>query len=210
MKILIADDHELYRDALALLVGSRYPDCTIMQVASYDELVSTADSSVWDAFLVDLNMPGLNYDAGIRTLHAHHPNTPIIVITSSEDPMDTQHALQAGALGYILKSMKNDEILNALDLIMTRGISIHPAASSQNNKVANNNDLLAELTPRQHEVLRHMCQGASNKRIALDMELSESTVKIHVRSILRVLQVSNRTEAVVRARELLPSKASEH
>ena len=107
MKILIADDHELYRDALSILVQRLDPVTEIHPCSSYDELLVLARSAAdWDLMLVDLNMPGLSYYDGIAQLTAAHPNTPVIVVTSSEDPKDTLLALEAGALGYMSKAMK--------------------------------------------------------------------------------------------------------
>lgn len=198
MKILIADDHELYREALSLLVSNQFADADITEVADFRELLGVASEACdWAAFIIDLNMPGADFPSAIRTLNQRYPTVPIVVITSSDRPEDTQQALQAGALGYILKSMKNEEIAQSLTLIVKSGISLHPATSAPPSS-AN-----GELTPRQTEVLKRMCEGASNKRIALDMGLSESTVKIHVRAILSHFDVANRTEAVIQAKKYL-------
>ncbi len=203
MKILIADDHELYRDALSILVKRLDSDVDIHVVANYTDLLSLAtEDSQWDLILIDLNMPGLGYFEGISQLTKQQPDTPIIVITSSEDPKDSQLAIKAGALGYISKSMKSDDILTALNLMLSSGISIHPAHSEANNM----SDVdLSELTLRQKDVLNLMCLGSSNKRIALNLNLSEHTVKLHVRAILQALNVENRMQAVIIAKPLLSS-----
>jgi len=208
MKILIADDHELYRDALSILVQRLDKAAEIHLSSSYDELLAFASSERdWDLMLVDLNMPGLSYYDGIAQLMDAHPNTPVIVVTSSEDPKDTQLALKAGALGYMSKSMKSNDMLNAIQLMLSSGISIHPthqlanvssSASSMNQPTS-----LDKLTPRQQEVLKRLCEGESNKRIALNLDLSEHTVKLHVRAILQVLNAKNRTQAVIVAKRLL-------
>lgn len=205
MKILIADDHELYREALSILVRRLEQEIDVHSVKNFTELLERVQSQTgWDAILIDLNMPDLNFYDGIKQLTKDYPNTPVIVVTSSEDPNDTQRALDAGALGYMTKSMKSDDMLNALRLMLESGISIHPvAANDPQNKPLSEEDILSTLTPRQYEVLQQLCEGASNKRIALDMDLSESTVKLHVRAILSALEVSNRTEAVIKAKQLL-------
>ncbi len=199
MKLLIADDHELYRDALVMLITQHFSEYSCTEATSFDELIQRIQTEQdWSAFIVDLHMPGLNFVAGIKQIKTHFPDVPLIVITSSDNPEDTQSAMAAGALGYILKSMKNEEIIQALTLILNHGISIHPAIPSE--AVSKNT---FDFTPRQQEVFTMMSKGASNKRIALDMGLSESTVKIHVRAILNTLQVSNRTEAVLKAKQYL-------
>jgi DNA-binding NarL/FixJ family response regulator len=198
MKILIADDHELYRDALSILVQRLDESTDIHLSSSYTELLQVAETADnWDLMLIDLNMPGLSYYDGIAQLSSQHSQTPIIVVTSSSNPQDTQRALEAGALGYMSKSMKSDDMLSAIKLMLSSGISIHPSHSTTPNTS------LADLTPRQQEVLTLLCNGESNKRIALNLELSENTVKLHVRAILQSLNVENRTQAVITAKQLL-------
>jgi len=200
MKILIADDHELYRDALSILVRRLEKTTKIHLSSSYNDLLLLAQSADnWDLMLVDLNMPGLSYYDGIAQLSAQHPATPIIVVTSSDDPKDSQLALKAGALGYMSKSMKSDDMLNAIKLMLSSGISIHPNHSEPTATEPSFN----ELTPRQQDVLKQLCQGESNKRIARNLNLSEHTVKLHVRAILQALNAENRTQAVIIAKQLL-------
>jgi len=197
MKILIADDHQLYQDALSILV-QRLDEATEIHLASsYTELLQRAETDEqWALMLVDLNMPGLSYYEGIAQLSQRHPDTPIIVISSSEDPKDSQRALEAGALGYMSKSMKSDDMLNAIKLMLSSGISIHP-----NHTAVQQQQNFTTLTPRQRDVLTLLCQGESNKRIALNLELSEHTVKLHVRAILQALNAENRTQAVIIAKQ---------
>jgi DNA-binding NarL/FixJ family response regulator len=208
IKILIADDHELYRYALSILVQRLDKATEIHLSSSYDELLAFASSeSDWDLMLVDLNMPGLSYYDGIAQLTDAHPNTPAIVVTSSEDPKDTLLALKAGALGYMSKAMKSSDMLNAIQIMMNSGISIHPthqlARDSSSTSAISEPASLDKLTPRQQDVLKRLCEGESNKRIALNLDLSEHTVKLHVRAILHALNAENRTQAVIVAKRLL-------
>lgn len=206
MKLLIADDHELYRDALVMLIMQHFTDYSCTEATSFDELIQRMQSEQdWSAFIVDLHMPGLDFVDGIKQIKQRFPDIPLIVITSSDNPEDTQSAMAAGALGYILKSMKNEEIIQALSLILNHGISIHPTLPKNPT-----HQEAFDFTPRQQEVLAMMSNGASNKRIALDMGLSESTVKIHVRAILNTLQVSNRTEAVLKAKHYIDTQKKPH
>lgn len=201
MKIIIADDHELYRDALSILLQRLDEPTEIHISSSYTELLKLAQTeNDWGLILVDLNMPGLSYYDGIAQLSAEHPNTPIIVVTSSNNPEDSQRALKAGALGYMSKSMKSDDMLNAIKLMLSSGISIHPNYDSTPTPETSLDK--TELTPRQHDVLSLLCQGESNKRIALNLDLSEHTVKLHVRAILHALHAENRTQAVITAKQL--------
>lgn len=202
MKIIIADDHELYRDALSILVQRLEEPTEIHLSSSYTELLELADTGDdWGLMLIDLNMPGLSYYEGIAQLSTQHPETPIIVVTSSNDPKDSQRALKAGALGYMSKAMKSDDMINAIKLMLSHGISIHP------NHPTVPESSLDELTPRQQEVLTLLCNGQSNKRIALNLDLSENTVKLHVRAILQALNAENRTQAVIIAKQLLSQES---
>ncbi len=206
MKIRIADDHQLYRDALSILVQRLDSAVEIETVSSYAALLSlAAQGGSCDVMLVDLNMPGMSYYEGIGQLSRDYPDTPIIVITSSDKPDDVAKALDAGALGLILKSTDSEDILASLRLMLNSGVSIHPSTISvkKKDKSLAQASTLEGLTPRQREVLHKLCQGDSNKRIALDMDLSESTVKLHVRAILRGLGVENRTQAVLAAQDML-------
>ncbi|MFT7413512.1 MAG: two-component system nitrate/nitrite response regulator NarL [Methylophagaceae bacterium] len=151
--------------------------------------------------LVDLNMPGLSYYECIAQLTAAHPNTPVIVVTPSEELKDTQLALKAGALGYMSKAMKSNDMPNAIQPMLNSGISIDPTHQRENNTLSTSltgeSGSLDKLTPRQQEVLTRLCEGESNKRIALNLDLSEHTVKLHVRGILQTLNAENRTQAVI-------------
>ena len=201
MKILIADDHELYRDALLLLISRIKSTAEISCCCDFSELTQQlSNDDNWDAVLIDLNMPYLNGWDDIKHLVHTYQTTAFIVITSSDAPSDTQRAMEVGALGYIVKSMSSDDMLKSLSLMLENGVSIHPVTKAATKP---DDSLFSELTPRQYEVLKHICKGASNKRIALDLELSESTVKLHVRAILRALSVSNRTEAALLAKQAL-------
>ncbi len=200
MKILIADDHELYREALSILVQRLHEKTEIHIASNYVELLEKAQKNQdWKLILVDLSMPGLSYYEGIAQLAVQHPDTPIVVVSSSSDPIDSQRALEAGAQGYISKAMTSEDMLNAIRLMLYNGVSIHPSYPEMVQ------GSLDTLTPRQYEVLMRMCNGESNKRIALNLGLSENTVKLHVRAILHALNAENRTQAVIIAKQRLES-----
>lgn len=202
MRIIIADDHQLYREALSILVQRLDANADITLLSNFAELTELAQNGEkWDLILVDLSMPGQSYEQGIALLRQYHPATPIIVVSSSSSAIDTQKAISAGALGFISKSMKSDDMLNAIKLMLQDGVSIHP-----NHDVKPNISLQA-LTPRQMDVLTLLCDGESNKSIALRLDLSEHTIKLHVRAILQALHVANRTQAVVVAKPLLTNNA---
>ena len=199
MDILIADDHPLYRDALSMLVQQLDDEVTTKTVCCYDEVIEQLrEEKKLDLILVDLHMPGVDAWQGIKTLRELSPETPIVVISSSESEDDSTRALELGALGFIPKSLDGNSMVNALRLIVENGVTIAPIVKrSETRKSAS-----SSLTKRQHEVLQRLANGESNKIIARKLELSEGTVKLHVRAVFTALNVSNRTQAVISAEKL--------
>jgi DNA-binding NarL/FixJ family response regulator len=160
-----------------------------------------------DLALIDLNMPGMPAHYGILEFRQRFPDLPLVILSASESKQDISQALDAGALGYVLKSSPSKVILHALKLVLSGGIyipailnesspNIQPNAALQTNKSS------IALTTRQMEVLSCLLQGMPNKTIARSLELTEGTVKIHLAAIFRALGVNNRTEAVITARQV--------
>jgi DNA-binding NarL/FixJ family response regulator len=197
MKILIADDHQLYHDALSILVKQLDEAVEIHFATSYAELLQQAEAcKTWALMLVNLTMPGLNYYQGIRTLSQRYPNSSIIVTSVSEQPNDYQSALEAGALGSICKTIQSDDMLDAIKLMLKTGISIPP-----NPPTVQQQTNLNILSPQQRDVLSLLCQGQSNERIAINLALDEHTVKLHICAILKALNAENTNQAVMIAKQ---------
>jgi len=155
--------------------------------------------------LLDLNMPGMNGVAGITRFREQASDVPVVVISASEDVADIKEILDAGAMGYIPKSSSSQVILSALRLVLAGGVYVpvnvlHDADSPSEpaHKVRGG----IHLTDRQLDVLHLIIQGKPNKVIARELQLSEGTVKIHLASIYRALNASNRTEAAMAAQRL--------
>jgi len=158
-----------------------------------------------DIALFDLFMPGMDGIEGITRFRATFPDTPVVVLSGSEQTEDIQQLLNAGALGYITKSSSTELILSALRLVLAGGIYVPHSLLERHG----NGNLLAQeiqvayaLTSRQIEVLRELAKGQSNKQIAVALNVTEGTVKIHLASIFRLLKVNNRTEAVLVAQKM--------
>jgi DNA-binding NarL/FixJ family response regulator len=164
-----------------------------------------------ELILLDIGMPGMDGLTGLRLFRARMPAVPVVVVSGSEEPADVRQALEAGALGFIPKSSPSKVMLGALRLVLSGGVYLPPSylAGAQAMRVpvtATSVEALG-LTPRQHDVLRLLGQGKSNKEIARALGLVEGTVKLHISAILRALGVDNRTQAVIAATRLLDPAA---
>lgn len=212
MNILIADDHPLYREALAAVLDELEPGVKIFQADTFDDVIGcVSDMDVeLDLILLDLYMGLGDWGAVIEKLRLCRPATPVIVISGSDSRRDAERAMKAGSYGYIPKSMKKDEILSAIRLILTSGVCVQPrdtqACCQPDMPVMMNRDdigsRLAALTARQRDVLAEIGAGKSNKQIARSLGMTEGTVKLHVAAILKCLGMANRTQAAIIAHQL--------
>lgn len=216
MRILIADDHPLYREALATVLMDLDENVQILEAGTFDEVVQhTAgdEGTPLDLILLDLYMSGGDWGTVIADLHRQRPEIPIIVISASDSRRDTERAMRAGSFGYIPKSLGKQEILSAIRLILSGSVSVQPRSDDSSQCEAlqgvglghDRNELrarIANLTPRQRDVLREIASGKSNKLIARALNTHEGTVKLHVASILKCLGVANRTQAAIIANRL--------
>jgi len=202
MRVLIADDHPLVRDALARTVRELDAHAEVLQAGDLDGLLRNALQAGADLAIVDLQMPGMNALAGLKRVREAVPTLPIVVASGQEDPATIRAVLAAGAMGFIPKSEKPEVLLAALRLVRMGATYVPPRLLDAVEATAAPNGAAAELTPRQLDVLRLLMRGEPNKVIARVLGLTEGTVKIHIAAILRTLQARNRTEAVVRARAL--------
>ena len=202
MKVLVADDHPLVRDALARAVRQLDERAEVVEADSFDALQALAETGAADLALVDLNMPGMRGLDGLRRLRATLPTLPIVVTSGQDDPATIRAVLATGVSGFIPKANPAALLLQALRLVQAGGVYIPSATLADLQQGVPPALPEAAFTPRQLDVLHCLMRGRANKLIARELGLTEGTVKIHIAAILRVLQVRNRTEAVVRAREL--------
>ena len=203
MEILIIDDHALFRDGLSYLLKQLAEDVSIHE--ANDESAALAVISnypVLDLVLLDLTLGDSDGMATLVRLRALAPEIPVIVISAMEESGIIQKAMDSGALGYIPKSSNSAIMLSAVRLVMSGGIYLPPAMMTASaNRTKSGQAVENNLTQRQTEVLHLMARGLTNKAIAVKLKLGESTIKTHVRAILRFLQADNRTRAVVTARK---------
>ena len=200
VKLLIVDDHPLFRDGLAALLCQASADNIVVQASSTEEALQLADEQIIDAVFMDLSMPGLSGEPAIREFARRHPDLPVIVLSSSEDPGDVRRVLNAGASGYIPKSATAKTVVSALTLVLSGNIYVPPllvaAATRAAEQAAQNGPRsLSALTDRQVDVLRFLRDGLSNKEISANLGIAEKTVKVHIAAIFKTLNVVNRTQA---------------
>lgn len=209
MKVLLADDHALFREGVRLVLESLVDGpLEVLEASDYIQALAAvrADASV-DVGLVDLNMPGMDGFSGIEALKRACPDLHLVVVSASEQPSDVRRALNSGAHGYISKASPSAAMLEAIRLVLSGETFISPGLDVPDlgTGVAGGGDADAmrqSLTPRQRDVLAMLRQGKSNKEIARDLDLAEITVKLHVTAILRALGVENRTQAAIIAAKI--------
>jgi DNA-binding NarL/FixJ family response regulator len=203
MKVLIADDHPMVRDALVRTVQRADPQAEVHEAQDFDGTHALCETLQPQLALLDLNMPGMNGLAGLRRLRQRFPQVQMIVASGQEDPPTIRAVLAAGASGFFPKSGPPDLLLQAIRLVQAGGTYVPPGAMADfRDGTPPLKPDVAGLTPRQLEVLQRLLRGLPNKLIARELGLTEGTVKIHLAAILRALRARNRTEAVIRAREL--------
>ena len=206
IRILIADDHTLFRDGLNALLSSIADAEVVGEAASGDEAIAQAAELAPDVVLMDIQMPGVNGIEATRRILEVNPAVGIVVLTMFEDEDSVFAAMRAGARGYILKGADQNEMLRAIRAVANGEALFGPAIA---------NRLIAffaakpdappapfpELTEREREILHLIASGQSNTEIADSLFLSPKTVRNHISSIFSKLQVAGRAQAIVRARE---------
>lgn len=201
MKLLIVDDHQIVREALAALLAQPRYDAKILLASDAKEGVELVlKNADIDAVLLDVAMPETDGIAALKDFSRVRPDLPVILIAGSEDPKDVQRGLAAGALGYVPKSASPDTLMSALRLVLSGDVYVPPflLGADDTRTMATRSSLL---TARQNDVLRLLARGLSNKEIGRELKLSERTVKAHATAIFKSFGVTNRADAVTYARK---------
>jgi DNA-binding NarL/FixJ family response regulator len=206
MKILIADDHTLFREALRQVVRQLDDNVTVLEAHDWNAAVEMGKQNPDIALaLVDLKMPGMQEFAGLDAFLLLTDTVPVVVVSASESVFDMQRVFDAGAMGFIAKNETMDVFLSALRLVLSGGFYVPQKLIQRPVSVESRQDgaALFGLTPRQFEVLKAMMHGLSNKEIANRLNLSEVTVKVHISAIFKSLNVTNRLQAIQLAQNLI-------
>ncbi|MFY7838535.1 MAG: response regulator transcription factor [Novosphingobium sp.] len=197
--ILIADDHPLFRQALALAVANVAPDARVVEAGTLAAAAKAAsDAPDLKLITLDLKMPGAIGYSGIALLHAERPDVPILVVSSAEGAKVAEEARAFGAVGFLRKDADLARIEDAIRVALG-GSSATVVSDEPVEQVRRE---VAGLTPTQLKVLLEVLDGKLNKQIAFDLGMSEATVKAHMTAIMRKLDVQNRTQAALIARSL--------
>jgi len=210
MRILLVDDHTLFREALLHVLKQFDSAAVVIEASTAREAIRLATHyHDLDLILLDLALPGLSGLSVLPELHELRPTVPLAILSASEEPAAIQQALETGAMGYIPKSSSSHEMIMALRLVLAGEVYIPPGllaaletlgeTSAPAAAAVTREGNLDGLTPRQVEVLRLMAQGLSNKGICKRLNLAEGTVKLHVTAVMRALNTDNRTQAVIEA-----------
>ena len=201
IRVLLADDHDLVRDAIGALLLQDEPLLDLVTVEDLPQaLGEIRKTGSFDAIVLDLKMPGMNGLVGAQKMMDAAKDIPVIIMSGSASKSDVQAALRIGVRGFVPKTLAGKSLINALRLVMS-GETYAPTeylSGSSGRSV----DGQPNLTDREAEVLSQLRQGNSNKEIAQALDIAETTVKLHLRSISEKLNARNRTDIVVRAIEM--------
>lgn len=208
MRILLADDHPLFREGVKPVLMKLAPEVEIIEAKDYLTAFELARQyGALDLALLDLYMPGMTGIDGVKRFRMNFPRIPVVVLSAAEEHDQIQQLLANGALGFISKASSSEVILSALNLVLAGGVYVPPsllpyAQGGETNQVESGNGSQQTLTRRQIDVMRELAKGQNNKQIAQNLNITEGTVKIHLASVFRLLSVTSRTEALLLAQKM--------
>lgn len=207
MKVLIADDHALFRDGLSMHLEQIDPEAVVFQAGSFSQALKIIDDEKkLDLVIIDLDMPDMAWEEGIEELKKKSNGARFVVVSATEDGKSIRRTMENGISGYIPKRSDPKIMTGALKLILDGGTYLPPSilesGNSSGNASGENKARGKTLTNRQSQVLELVAQGLSNKQIAYEMGVSEATVKLHINALLRSIGATNRTQAVIIAQKM--------
>ena len=207
LSVLIADDHPVFRDGIRALLEAT-PDTQVLgEATTGNEVIALAEQLKPDLILMDVQMPGLNGIEATRRTVAAHPGVRVLMVTMFEDDASVFAAMRAGAHGYVLKDATKEEIRRAIQAVGNGEAIFSPAIAARlinffaTPPLSIPKNMFPELTDREKEILDLVAKGESNRAIADHLTLSPKTVSNYVSNILNKLQVADRAQAIVKARE---------
>lgn len=206
-KIIIADDHPLFRAALKQAVGQAVDNVEVIEadtIAALQHSVEMCPEA--DLVLLDLNMPGAHGFSGLVFMRGQYPGLPVVMVSGTEDIQVIRKAIDYGASGFIPKSSSLQLIADAIQAVLNGDVWLPEGVQGQIDRAASEtcdiSEKLATLTPQQFRVLGMLMEGLLNKQIAYELNVSEATIKAHITAVFRKLGVRNRTQAVIAVQQL--------
>ena len=194
MRLLLADDHGLFRDSMAVWLKQLDENLIIDFADSLNSVENIIQQNDYDLVMMDLGMPGMQGAVSIKQICSQLGDTPVLVVSADENPLAIRSCVDAGASGYVTKSSSGDTILLAAKQVLS-GARYLPINIDSADTI--------DLSDKQKQILAHLAEGLSNKEIAEKMCLSEGTIKQYVTTLLRRLNVDNRMQAGLKARDIL-------
>ena len=209
IRVLIVDDHEIEREGLQIRLSEESDFDVVGMAGDSESALALTRHHKPDLVLMDLVMPGLDGIETTRRIMSEYPSTHVLVLTTFSDDQRVRDAIQAGAIGYILKDVLKAELLSAIRSAAEGKPALHPEAQKYLMRQITGRDdsLHSLLTPREFNILQLIAEGKSNKEIALALHLTEGTVKGYVSAIFDKLGVADRTQAALYAVEHRLAKA---
>ncbi|MEV4709229.1 response regulator transcription factor [Actinoplanes sp. NPDC049316] len=206
IRVVVADDHPVFRDGLAMLLASVDGIEVVATAANGAEAVAAATRLLPDVVVMDVQMPELNGVEATRRLAAEAPGVGIVVLTMSEDDGTVFAAVRAGARGYLVKGAEQEEIVRAITTVASGGAVFGATLAARIAQFfaagpPTPTTVFPQLTAREREILELLAAGRSNAQIAAALFLSPKTVRNNVSNVFAKLQVADRAEAIVRARD---------
>lgn len=200
-RIVVADDHPLFRAALRSAVEKAASGAEILECASLAEVQAALTSGTADLLLLDLKLSDSEGMAGLTLIRADHPAVPVAIVSASEEPQTVRRALTLGAAGFIPKSAALPVMVEAISAVLA-GDGWSPDVGEAEAEEGDLAARIASLTPSQVRILEGLRAGRLNKQIAFDLGVTEATIKAHLTSVFRKLGVHNRTQAVILAQSI--------
>ena len=197
LRVLIVDGHRVVRQGLELFLSGEADLAIVGQAGNGLEALAALDERPADVVLMDLLMPEMGGVDAIREIRARHPDVEAIALTSVLEDRLVHRAIEAGASGYLLKDTGASELAEAIRAVARGEVRLHPEAARRLAREVRTPDMRETLTPREVQTLRLLADGASNKGIARELDISELTVKVHVSNLLSKLGLKSRLQAAI-------------